>query len=39
MDSEINRDKIAAYIQTYFNMGGLQLQVNGLGVETLEKAY
>lgn len=39
MDSEINRDKIGAYIQTYFNMGGLQLQVNGLGVETLEKAY
>ena len=39
MDSIANRDKIAAYIQTYFKMGGLQLQVNGLSVETLQKAY
>jgi len=39
MDSLANRDKIAAYIQTYFNMGGLQLQVNGLSSDTLQKAY
>ncbi len=39
MDSLANRDKIAAYIQTYFSLGGLQLQVNGLSAETLQKAY
>ncbi|MBQ2724788.1 MAG: hypothetical protein IJF78_03675 [Clostridia bacterium] len=39
MDSPEKQDKIAAYIRTYFNMGGLQMQVNGLSVETLQKAY
>ena len=39
MDSERNRDKIAAYIQTYFRLGGLQLQINGLTSETLQRAY
>ena len=39
LDSERNRDKIAAYIQTYFQLGGLQIQVNGLTADTLQKAY
>ncbi len=39
LDSVANRDKIAALIRTYFELGGLQIQVNGLSVETLKKAY
>ncbi|MBR7099469.1 MAG: hypothetical protein IKC59_08640 [Clostridia bacterium] len=39
LDSERNRDKIAAYIQTYFQLGGLQIQVNGLTADALQKAY
>ena len=39
LDSVENRDKIAAFIYTYFRMGGLQLQVNGVSSETLQKAY
>lgn len=39
LDSVANRDKIAALIRTYFELGGLQMQVNGLSVDTLKKAY
>lgn len=39
MDSNAVKDKIAAYIRTYFDLGGLQLQVNGLTADTLQKAY
>lgn len=39
LDTERNRDKIAAYIQTYFQLGGLQLQINGLTAQTLQNAY
>jgi formate C-acetyltransferase len=39
LDSVANRDKIAALIRTYFELGGLQIQVNGLSVDTLKKAY
>lgn len=33
------RDKIKALIRTYFQFGGLQLQVNSIDVELLEKAH
>ncbi len=39
LDTEANRDKIGAFIKTYFALGGLQIQVNGLSSETLQKAY
>lgn len=39
LDSVQNRDKIASYIQTYFLLGGLQIQVNGLTADALQKAY
>lgn len=39
LNTTANRDKIAALIRTYFELGGLQIQVNGLSVETLKKAY
>ena len=34
-----SRDKIKALIHTYFEMGGLQFQVNSIDLELLEKAY
>jgi len=34
-----SRDKIKALIRTYFQLGGLQLQVNSIDVELLEKAH
>ena len=34
-----NRDKIKALIRTYFKLGGLQLQVNSIDIELLEKAH
>ena len=33
------RDKIKALIKTYFELGGLQFQVNSMDVELLEKAH
>ena len=39
LETVTNRDKIAAFIRTYFSLGGLQIQVNGLSTETLQKAY
>ena len=39
LDTETNRDKIGAFIKTYFALGGLQIQVNGLSCEILQKAY
>lgn len=39
LDTDANRDKIGAFIKTYFDLGGLQIQVNGLSSETLQKAY
>jgi formate C-acetyltransferase len=33
------RDKIKALIKTYFELGGLQLQVNSIDIDLLEKAY
>ena len=35
----MKRRKIAALIRTYLTAGGLQLQVNGLSAQTLQKAY
>ncbi len=34
-----SRDKIKAMIKTYFELGGLQFQVNSVDIELLEKAY
>ncbi len=34
----MNKRKLQALIQTYFRLGGLQIQVNGLAAETLAKA-
>ena len=34
-----SRDKIKALIRTYFQLGGLQFQVNSIDVELLEKAH
>ena len=34
-----SRGKIKALIRTYFNMGGLQLQVNSIDLPLLEKAH
>lgn len=34
-----SRDKIKALIKTYFELGGLQFQVNSVDIELLEKAY
>ena len=39
LDRKEGRDKIKALIKTYFQLGGLQLQVNSIDVELLEKAY
>ena len=39
MDDPMKRRKIAALIRTYLTAGGLQLQVNGLSAQTLQKAY
>ena len=39
LDTPAKQDKIGAFIKTYFAMGGLQMQVNGLSTETLQKAY
>ena len=33
------RDKIKALIKTYFELGGMQLQVNSIDIELLEKAH
>lgn len=34
-----SRDKIKAMIRTYFELGGLQFQVNSVDIELLERAY
>ncbi len=34
-----SRDKIKALIRTYFQLGGLQFQVNSIDIELLEKAH
>ncbi|MBR5312245.1 MAG: hypothetical protein IKU40_05115 [Clostridia bacterium] len=39
LDTDAGRDKIGAFIKTYFALGGLQIQVNALSSETLQKAY
>jgi pyruvate-formate lyase len=36
--SDEDKHKLQALIQTYFNLGGLQIQVNGLTAETLARA-
>ena len=38
-NSNESKEKIKALIKTYFELGGLQIQVNSLDVELLEKAY
>ena len=38
-DTKESRDKIKALIRTYFHLGGLQLQVNSVDIELLEKAH
>ncbi len=39
LDDKEKRDKIKSLIKTYFELGGLQLQVNSIDVDLLEKAY
>lgn len=39
VDDPVKRKKIAAMIRTYLLSGGLQLQVNALSAEALQKAY
>ncbi|MBQ4110337.1 MAG: hypothetical protein IJC74_05585 [Clostridia bacterium] len=39
LETKDRRDKIKALIRTYFEMGGLQIQVNSPDIELLEKAY
>lgn len=39
LDTDLNRDKVGDFIKTYFALGGLELQVNALSSETLQKAY
>ena len=34
----IQRKKVQALVRTYFQLGGLQLQLNGLSAEMLEEA-
>ena len=38
-ETKESRDKIKALIRTYFQLGGLQLQVNSIDIELLEKAH
>jgi len=39
LDSKEKRDKIKALIKTYFQLGGLQLQVNSIDLAMLEAAF
>ncbi|MBQ7794636.1 MAG: DUF3029 family protein [Clostridia bacterium] len=39
LETKEKRDKIKTLIKTYFELGGLQLQVNSIDIELLEKAY
>jgi len=39
LETKEQRDRIRALIQTYFQLGGLQLQVNSADVAMLERAY
>lgn len=39
LESKTQRDKIKVLIKTYFELGGLQLQVNCIDVELLKAAY
>ena len=39
LESKASRDKIKALIQTYFQLGGLQVQVNSVDIGLLERAY
>lgn len=39
LEAKESRDKIKALIKTYFELDGLQLQVNSIDIELLEKAY
>lgn len=39
LETKESRDKIKTLIKTYFQLGGLQMQVNSIDVELLEKAY
>jgi formate C-acetyltransferase len=38
-NSAESRNKIKALIKTYFQLGGLQLQVNSIDIDLLEKAH
>ena len=38
-ETEERRDKLIALIRTYFKLGGVQLQVNSVSVDTLRAAY
>ena len=39
MVSKESKDKIKCLINTYFQLGGLQIQVNSVDIDLLEKAY
>jgi formate C-acetyltransferase len=39
LSTKDGRDKIKALVKTYFELGGIQLQVNSIDIELLEKAY
>ena len=38
-ETKEKRDHIKTLLKTYFHMGGLQLQVNSIDLDSLEKAY
>ncbi|PWM38339.1 MAG: hypothetical protein DBX46_01935 [Clostridiales bacterium] len=39
LSSKENRDKFRGLLRTYFDMGGMQVQVNSVSIDLLKKAY
>jgi formate C-acetyltransferase len=39
LSTQEQRDKIRAFLLTYFSLGGLQIQVNSVDPDLLQKAY